>query len=139
MSDFRVEYDVRVERFRDVETGMFMSGKVFTSIAKAAYVIMAFAKASIKTSPTRSPVGRPPHTRGKGGKNLRHAIRYFVDKARQIAIVGPANSVVGQSGRAHEFGGSYKGEHFDPRPYMEPAMQKNAHRFGESFSGSLGG
>ncbi len=139
MSDFRVEYDVRLDRFRDVETGMFISGKVFGSITHAAYVIMAFAKASIKASKTKSPVGRPPHTRGRGGRNLRTAIRYFADKPKQVAIVGPVQSVVGQSGRAHEFGGAYLGEHFDPRPFMEPALKKNAHRFGEYFSGSLGG
>ena len=131
-----VEFDVKMERFRDKETGAFVSGQLFRNIFHAAASISRDAKRSIRNSPRASAAGRPPRSR-RG--QLRRAIRYAIDDRRKSAVIGPVASQVGKSAAAHEFGGVYKGQRFDERPFMGPALERNLHRFGGSFSGSLGG
>jgi len=41
-------------------------------------------------------------------------------------LVGPAHSLIGASGSAHEFGGRYKDENYPERPFMFPALRKSA-------------
>ncbi|MEN0109301.1 MAG: hypothetical protein AAF805_01135 [Planctomycetota bacterium] len=136
MSEPLVGYDVKLERFRDRETGELVSGRMFRSLFHAAAAIGKSAKRSIRNSPTASPAGRPPRTR-RG--RLRFAIRYAGDKQRKRVVVGPRASVVGRSAEAMEYGGNYKGDHYPPRPYMRPALERNRHRLGGDFNGSVGG
>jgi hypothetical protein len=53
-------------------------------------------------------------------------------------VIGPRESVVGDVGRAHEFGGEFRGEDYPERPFMTPALDETEEAFGSSFAGSLG-
>ena len=89
----------------------------FRNFGHAAASIRKDAIASIEKAPhgQASEPGTPPHTR-RG--QLPRAIRY--DATKDGAIVGPVASLVGESGAAHEFGGTYKGQDYPERPFMEP-------------------
>ena len=120
-----VEFDIKIERFRDKETGELVSGRQFRTITQAAFAISKDAKRSIKNSPTASRAGRPPKTR-RG--RLRFAIRYHADQHKKRAVIGPRASITGKAGSSHEFGGRYESEQFPERPFMAPALERNAHR-----------
>lgn len=109
----------------------------FRSIRSAAFAISRTAKASIEKSDKPSDPGSPPATRGRGGHNLRGAI--FVDADTDSAVIGPRASIVGDVGAAHEFGGTYKGDKFDERSFMGPALEANLDRFARGWSGQVGG
>lgn len=130
-----VEFDFVLNRFRDRETGAFVSGKMFKNIFHAAASISKDAKRTIKRGKASSPVGQPPRTR-RG--LLRRAIRFSADRQTQSAVIGPMESVVGGSASPQEFGGSYKGQNYEERPFMGPALERNLHRLGGEFSGSIG-
>ena len=106
----------------------------FRNFGHAAATISKDAKASIENSPEPSAPGTPPHTRRR--RHLPRAIRYAADKTG--AVVGPMASVVGTAGQAHELGGTYKGEQFDERAFMYPALQRGAPRFAGEWTGSIG-
>jgi hypothetical protein len=55
---------------------------------------------------------------------LKRGILYAVDQDAGGVIIGPAYTIVGQSGKAHEFGGRYKRQ-FYPPDFMGPALDKN--------------
>lgn len=118
----------------------------FRSLGHAAAAIRKTEIASIKPGEGPSAAGTPPHThtqkltkKGKVRKGqLPRSFAFHVDKAKGEAIVGPRASVVGTSASAHEFGGEYKGESFDARPFAAPALAENLDRFAEGFRGSLG-
>lgn len=100
--------------------------------AKAAYRIGGRAIRSIKWSSKPSAPGTPPHT--KRGK-LRRSIRYFADHTG--AVIGPRHSAVGESARAHEFGGEYMRTSYEARPFMRPALEADLKEFAGDFSGSI--
>lgn len=131
-----VKFDIKLERFRDKETGAFVSGQMFRNIFHAAASIAKDARRTIRNSPNPAPPGSPPRSR-RG--LLRRAIRYHADARQQVAVIGPMASVVDQAAAVHEFGGSYKGEQYPARPFMRPALERNLHRLGGSFTGSVGG
>ena len=108
----------------------------FRNFGHASARISKDAKASITKSKGPSEPGEPPHTRARGGKNLRGAIRYSTSK--EGAIIGPIASFVGAAGEAHEFGGSYRGTEFPERSFMEPALSQNVGRFADDWRGSIG-
>lgn len=108
----------------------------FRTFRHAAARISKDAKASIETSDEPSDVGMPPHTRGRGGHNLRGAIRF--DATPSDAVIGPMASYVAESGAAHEFGGTFRGQVFPERPFMEPALRANVDRFAQAWAGSIG-
>lgn len=108
----------------------------FRNFGHAAARISKDAKASIRKSQNASDPGEPPKTRARGGKNLRSAIRYAANK--EGAVIGPMASMVGTSGEPHEFGGEYRGQTFDKRPFMRPALEQNLDRFGGDWAGSIG-
>ena len=87
------------------------SGSI-TSLGHAAAAIRLQARHAIKKSKKASQAGTPPHTR-RG--RLRGAIRYAVSKTPLSAVIGPDAGAAGTSGKAHEFGGKYKKEHYDKR------------------------
>jgi len=108
----------------------------FRNFGHASARISKDAKASIVTSSDPSPPGSPPHTRAQRGHNLRGAIRYASDQ--DGAIIGPMKSIVGDVGQAHEFGGRFRGEDFERRPFMGPALERNLDRFADDWEGSIG-
>lgn len=108
----------------------------FTNLRRAGFAISNDAKDSILTSPEASDPGSPPTTRGKGRNNLRSAI--FVDATAEEIIIGPRFSYVGDSAEAHEFGKSRKGDDFDERSFMGPALAANIPRFADDWQGSVG-
>jgi phage gpG-like protein len=108
----------------------------FENIRHAAFRIAKDAKASIVKSSEPSEPGSPPTTRGRGGKNLRGAI--FTSADKESAVIGPRASYVGDVGAAHEFGESRKGDDFDERPFMRPALENNLDRFASDWQGSIG-
>lgn len=109
------------------------SKAAFRNFGHAAASISKRAKASIRQSSEPSPPGSPPHTR-RG--QLRRAIRFHAN--HHGAVIGPAYSVAGESGRAHEMGGWYRGQEFDERPFMQPAMSAEMSRFRDDWHGSIG-
>jgi len=108
----------------------------FGSFGHGAARISKDAKESIETSPVPSKPDEPPHTRGKQGHNLRGAIRFDADK--EGALIGPLHSLVGTAGEAHEFGGRHRGETFDERSFMGPALLRNLDRLAGDWEGSIG-
>lgn len=129
----------------------------FKNFGHAAASIRKDAIASIKDAPTGdrgrdsrgrftkakridagSPPGTPPYTHGKGkrGRRIKKAILYAADK--EGAVIGTAYSKFGTAGSPHEHGGSYKGQIFAERPFMFPALLRQAGRFAGSFAGSIG-
>lgn len=130
---FSAKVDVKPE-FGKVERAA--SEASYRNLTHAAFSIGKKAKASIRKSKWPSNPGEPPHTRGKGRKNLRAAI--FTAPDRENPVVGPRASVVGQSGMAHEFGGKYEGDDYDERPFMLPALEASLDRFAEDWRGSIG-
>jgi hypothetical protein len=107
----------------------------FRNFGHAAARIRKDAMESIEKAEGPSPPGTPPHTRKR---QLPRAIVFHNDKKQQEAIIGPRYSVVGTAGQAHEFGGAYKGEQFEERAFMFPALEKNIDRFASDWAGSVG-
>ena len=108
----------------------------FENFRHAGHRISMDAKSLIVKRVTSSPAGMPPHTRGYGGHNLRGAIRYAAH--RQGVIIGPRYSFVGVVGVAHEFGGSFRGQQYKPRPFMFPALVHNLDRIAIGWQHSIG-
>jgi hypothetical protein len=106
----------------------------FKSLNHAAAAIRLTARRSIRRRKNKSPAGNPPHTR-RG--QLKRALLYKVEKRRLSAVIGPAYSVVGRSGRAHEFGEKYYGRKYPKRSYMGPALKKNEKRISRFWSNSI--
>lgn len=107
----------------------------FRNMGHAAARIRKDAQASMEKAAGPSPAGTPPHTR-KG--QLPRAITYDYSRKEQSAVVGPRASVVGEAGAAHEFGEVFRGDDFDERPFMFPALEKNLSRFAADWQGSIG-
>ena len=107
------------------------------SLFRAAGLIRTTALRSIrkrKKDGAPSPPGQPPRTR-RG--RLREAILFAVDRRRQSAVIGPDRRIVGTSGAAHEFGGIFRGERFDRRAFMGPALIKTKDRLPKMWAGSV--
>tara|TARA_Y100000310_G_C20640368_1_gene793559 strand:- start:772 stop:1194 length:423 start_codon:yes stop_codon:yes gene_type:complete len=108
----------------------------FETIRHAAFGILRYAKGLIKKSDEPSAKGDPPTTRGYGGKNLKAAI--WADIESDSAFVGPRASIVGDVGEAHEFGVKRRGDTFDERPFMGPALMANQDSFADDWRGRIG-
>ena len=106
----------------------------FNSLPHAGAALRLTARRSIRRSNRPSAPGQPPHTRLGA---LRNSIMYSVDKARQSVIIGPTTSMVGNVGKAHEFGGLYRGNMYDKRPFMGPALMKIKDRLPIFWSASV--
>jgi hypothetical protein len=106
----------------------------FKSLNHAAAAIRLTARRSIRRSPKESTAGTPPHTR-RG--LLKRALLYNVDKSKMRAVIGPAYSIAGRSGSAHEFGGKYYGREYPARSYMGPALKVNKRRISNFWSSSI--
>ncbi len=109
----------------------------FKNFGHAAASIRKDAAASITRSDKPSRAGQPPHTRrGRGNAQLKRSIRFAADK--EGAIIGARHSFVGESGSAHELGRSFKGDRFEERPFMGPALERSAKRMGNDWKGTIG-
>ncbi len=104
------------------------------SLGHAGGAIRLAARRSIHKGPKPSAPGTPPHTR-RG--QLRRAILYAVEKREQRVVIGPAYEIVGPSAMAHEFGGRFRHERYDRRPFMEPALEKIKDRLPRMWAASV--
>lgn len=99
-------------------------GNVRALVRAGAYVQQT-ARRNIKFSSWPSRPGHSPHTdRG----DLKHAIRYAVDKQQGSLFVGPAKSFFSIVGGVHEFGGTYMRRRYPARPFMRPALERSLPR-----------
>jgi len=104
------------------------------SLGHAGGTIRLTAKRSIRKSANPAEPGKPPKTR-RG--QLRSSIRFAVERNRQRVLIGPDHRIVGQSGRAHEFGGRYRKQRYPKRPFMGPALTKTKDRLPKHWAGSI--
>lgn len=103
----------------------YVKDSVIATFGDASRIIQSIARKSIKrrSGDNYSRPGEAPKTR-RG--DLRRAIQYDVDNKRQEAIIGPLESRMGPAAAVHEHGGTIKGQMFDKRPYMAPALERIA-------------
>lgn len=106
----------------------------FKSLGHAGAAIRLVARRSIRRRKKKSPTGRPPHTR-RG--QLKRALKYHVERKKPSVVIGPEHAVVGESGKAHEHGGLYKGDRYDRRPFMGPALAEVQPRLPRLWAGSV--
>lgn len=108
------------------------------NIQHAAGALRLTAARSIRKRRGPSAPGTPPHTHAEGRPGLRKAIAYAVEQGKLSAVIGPLASHVGESGAAHEFGGEFRGEQYEARPFMRPALDKHLDRFAPDWAGTIG-
>ena len=104
------------------------------SLGHAGAAIRLVARRSIRRSPRASAPGHAPHTR-RG--QLKRAVLYAVEKARQSVVIGPAYQMIGLSATAHEFGGRYRRGRYPKRSFMGPALEKTRDRLPRFWAGSV--
>jgi hypothetical protein len=129
MISMRARLELKLKAIKDAER---KAG--FKNLAHAGAAIRLTARRSIRRSPKKSAAGTPPHTR-KG--LLKRSLRYAVEKARSRVLIGPAYSIVGRSGMAHEFGGKYRRNQYPARAFMGPALKKQEHRLPKIWQNSI--
>lgn len=105
----------------------------FRNLGHGAAAIRKTAQGLIEFSDEPSPQGTPPHT--QTGR-LPRSIAF--DAGPKDAVVGPRFSMVNLAGAAHELGQEFRGQKFDARPFMLPALMENLTRFQQSWAGSIG-
>lgn len=100
----------------------------FNALRRLGFLIRKVAQASILREPGPSEPGTPPHThrrlRGKrkGIGQLPGSILYDTEDNPERVIIGPSINIVGTSAKPHEHGGDYKGQSYESRPFMGPAL-----------------
>ena len=104
------------------------------TLGHAGGTIRKVARHSIRRSPNPSAPGTPPQTR-KG--QLRRSILYAVEKDKQSVVIGPSITMVGTSATAHEFGGRFRRERYDKRPFMGPALEQTRAKLPRHWAGSV--
>ena len=104
------------------------------NLGHAGAALRLTARRSIRTRKKPSPPGTPPHSR-RG--QLKRSIAYALEPRNQRVVIGPDADVVGTSGKAHEFGGSYRSEKYPKRPFMGPALQKLRDRLTAFWANSV--
>jgi hypothetical protein len=102
------------------------------TFAHAAATVRKTSQSLIEKSDAPARAGEPIHTR-KG--QFPKAIAY--DATKTDAVIGAMASRVGDVGKGHEFGGEFRGEHFEPRPVMAPALELSRDRFAREWDGSI--
>jgi len=108
--------------------------KSIENLGHAGAAIRLTAKRSIRKRKGPSPIGQPPHTHTR---RLPRAIKYAVVKQKSLVVIGPDVESLGTAGKAHEHGGAYKREHYKPRPFMGPALEKTKDRLPKLWAGSV--
>jgi len=119
------------DRSRQVRDAAEKAG--FENFRHAASVIRKRAMSLMRKRKGASPPGEPPHTHTR---RLPKAIVFWADAYG--AVIGPAFSLSGGVGGAHEHGGEFRGRQYDERPFMFPALLAMAGQFQASWRGSIG-
>jgi hypothetical protein len=135
--DVVINYSLRTNVWAEYSKKVYTAAQRAASkaIAKSAYRIFRDAQSTIIRDPDPSTPGTPPHTR-RG--MLRKGIRYQVNYRVPDAVIGPVGSVLADIGELHEFGGERYGSEYPPRPYMQPALDRDLDNFAGDFTGSIG-
>ncbi len=115
-TNVRIEFDSNAVR-NAVKKG---SPKPLT---RAGAYIRKSARNAVSRSKKSSSPGSPPHTR-RG--LLKRSILFGVERQRMTVVIGPAESFIGISMTAHEFGGIYRHRKYPKRPLMGPTLLKVA-------------
>ncbi len=124
---------VRVEFDDDAVKSAVKKGGVKALRSAGAYTRKA-ARNAVSRSSKASPPGSPPHTR-RG--LLKRSILFGVEKHRMAVVIGPAESLIGISMTAHEFGGMYRRRKYPRRPLMGPTLEKVAPRLPNLWADSV--
>lgn len=128
-----VTANVRAKFDKKKVTGGARKGNI-TSLGHAGAAVRLTARRSIRKSRAASAPGTPPNTR-RG--RIKNAIKYAVLPDKQSVVIGPDAEIAGTSAKAHEFGGRYRRERYEKRPFMGPALEKNKSRLPEMWAGSI--
>ena len=104
------------------------------NLGHAGGAIRLAAVRSVRKRKGPSPAGQPPHTHTR---RLPRAIKYAVEKKRQVVVIGPDVESFGTAGKAHEHGGRYRHESYPKRPFMGPALEKTKDRLPKFWAGSV--
>jgi len=105
-----------------------------TNLGHAGAAIRLVARRSIRKRKGSASAGSPPNTHTR---RLPRAILYAVDRSRSVVVIGPAKHLAGTSGKPHEHGGYYKGERYDRRSFMGPALVKLKDRLPKLWANSV--
>jgi len=129
MIGFRVKFKVNFKRLaKRVRRGSIKS------MGQAGALVYKVARNSIRRRKGPSTPGTAPHTRTKSQEKkarrfggLKDSLRFEVERRffGGSVVIGPTPRLAGTSGQAHEFGGSYRGQRFEKRPFMGPALQRS--------------
>lgn len=119
------------------------------SLSKAGAFVRQAARTSLRKRKGTSPPGRPPHSHTG---TLRRWIRFVYDRDSNSVVVGPARlNKPGDAPHALEFGGTTtvarrRQDRLDTRrvriarrPYMGPALEKEAPKFPKLWANSVRG
>lgn len=129
MIDVKVKIEDRFKRVKQKANDASFKG-----LGHAGAALRLTARRSIRRGDKESAPGTPPHTR-KG--QLKRSIVYAVEKQEQRVVIGPDHDIVGPVGKAHEFGGQFRGQEYDRRPFMGPALMKVKDRLPRQWAGSV--
>lgn len=152
----QIKIDLDTQLARQLQqVGEALQKNAVYSLKGAAYTMSQYAKASIvatrrmgSTKGGRGGVasspGKPPHTRGIPGKNLRNAIWYeWANERKESIFIGPRGSHIGDVAAVHEFGGRREGKMrsatYPARPFMGPALIRTLPQIPSKFRSSLVG
>lgn len=105
------------------------------ALARTAFAIHQDSVSSIQSAFGPAPPGQPPHTHS--GRRLPRSIGYDADS--DDAVIGPRASMIGPVGETNEKGLTLRGVHYQPRPFMGPALERNISVFGGNFEERIGG
>ena len=113
------------QRFDQKRVRLVADRAIVNGLGHAGALIRKIARQSIKPGAKASAAGQPPHTR-RG--QLKRAILFTVERKAERVVIGPAAEMVGDSGKAHEFGGLFRGQRYPIRPFMRPALDESLPR-----------
>ena len=102
-------------------------------LARMGFDGMQKIRQSIVSSSGESAVGSPPHTHDG---SIRAAVGYAVDPDGESVIVGYRKSIIGDVGRAMEFGGEFRGAIYGKRPAVIPGMKSQTEEASQEFAGA---
>lgn len=106
----------------------------FENVRHAAAVVMRIAKSFIRRARTPSQEGQPPHTQTL---RLKKAIQFAADNRTNYAIIGPTAEIVGPAGKAHEYGGLFRGRRYPRRRFMGPALEEVEPRLAQFWANTI--
>jgi len=124
---------VRVEFDDDAVKSAVQKCGVKALRSAGAYTRKAARNAVAKSKHSSTPGTSPNTRRGL----LKRSILFGVEKHRMAVVIGPAESLIGISMTAHEFGGMYRRRKYPKRPLMGPALEKVAPQLPKLWANSV--